>query len=740
MYQFKQFQFDPHTETLTGPEKTQTLRPKVAQLLMLFITQPHKTITREQILQALWQQQGEFRDAALTQSIQELRKALGDNAQQPEFIRTLPQKGYLWIVDVKQRQNEAHALYKNMLWPLLLISVIGIAIWAVSIKTDDDIPPDTTLQQTTKPRLTIKKIENLTGQSQLDWWGFAIAHQLKHAASGHYVVLDEATTDTTSDVDVILSAQLTQQQQRFVLNYQIQRPDQIPSHSQLVSEDLSAPLEPLADKLISQLIGEVTPLSTEHISTNAQSRQNYFSGLRALSYSGLVEAKPFFEAALAHDPRNRAAQLELANIVWKMGRLQQAQRIFTTISIDSKPSYLSARYFLYFARFLQYMGEYQRGEKAAQQALEQAQTLSHQRLMAEAYQVQADLAWLQLDWQAHQQAMHSAKLLVGVHALNHSESQRAFYIANPPNVGVEHNNEVDLADNLITLRHANQYYQQQGQQAQLMRSYFALGQNYLAALDERNRALVTSLTMAKTQGNIWAQQQILSYLAFFHIQLHQPHQAINYLEQLKATSTLPPALETHYQFLLGMAKMDSALRAESPDQQILDSAKQIFWRLIQASGSDPVMQANARLLLGWLLIAEGEYVKATEQSELATRVFQQYQLDDSAGYGQYTQMYIQLRQQHYEDALSLLSNIQPAQKLSAIYAAYAHLKLGSIMQALSTLENAKKQFSQHWQREDETLLGQIKAALESTADINTVNMDILPLPYSVYCQSEWVLE
>jgi len=81
------------------------LRNKVANLLAYLIKNNDRIISKEELLSELWQH-GDYRENSLTQSIRELRAALGDNAKSPSFIKTYPQRGYQWIQDLISTESE----------------------------------------------------------------------------------------------------------------------------------------------------------------------------------------------------------------------------------------------------------------------------------------------------------------------------------------------------------------------------------------------------------------------------------------------------------------------------------------------------------------------------------------------------------------------------------------------------------------------------------------------------------
>ncbi len=720
------------------------LRPKLAKLLTYFLQHPEQLLLREQILSELWQH-GEYRDAALTQSIQELRKILGDDAQQPEFIKTIPQKGYMWITPVQTMVTPISKLAKKNKWisiiiaMVLSVSVIGSVIWYIAAPSQTATENSNSSSQS---HIFIAPVENLTGQGQLDWWGFALQQQLKQAASPYFSIVDEVSvadislTDVMQDIaDVGFSAKLTQQQQRYVLHYQINRRGQSPQHGQLVSEDLQTPITHIVDQLLAQLSDHTEAVSTEKISENAESRQSYLGGLHALSYQGVGAAIPYFSAAIAHDTDNQAARLELANALWKTGLWQASLEHFEAIENVGVRSYLAARYHLYFARYWLNMGKYDRVTPLLERAMDMSRALNHQRLLAQGYQLQADLAWLQLNWQVHSKAMHSAKVLLGAGSLSHSESQRAFYLANPPQAGVEQSTELDMSENLAVVQKAIRYYQQQQQHAPLMLSYFALAQNYLAPLAAREQALNQALQMANTQKNQYIKNNILLYMAFYYIQLHDGHAALQALSQLEPDDKPRTNLQVKAQFLKAMAIMDTVLQATSPSAEALEQALTHFQQLLSRDDVDRVTEASSQLMQAWLLIKQQHYEQAEPLLVAARSTFEQLKLTDSLSYVRYTQMYIQVSQGHYQQAITILGG-KPTQKLEALYGSFALAHMGKYQMATKQLTAAKQQFASQWQKQDDAFFERVVTSEKNHA----LRLTLLPPPYSVYCQSEWLLE
>src|SRR2546421_6725633 len=72
------------------------LTPKALALLSFLAGRPGELVTKEELFAAVWPDIA-VGDAALVTCIQELRKALGDDARRPRYIETLHRRGYRFI-------------------------------------------------------------------------------------------------------------------------------------------------------------------------------------------------------------------------------------------------------------------------------------------------------------------------------------------------------------------------------------------------------------------------------------------------------------------------------------------------------------------------------------------------------------------------------------------------------------------------------------------------------------------
>ncbi|MEE2023339.1 winged helix-turn-helix domain-containing protein [Alkalimonas mucilaginosa] len=77
-----------------------TLEPRLQKLLNYFLLHPGQLLSKNQLIADVWPA-GEGTDAAVMRAVGALRKELADTTQSPQFISTIPKKGYCWLADVE---------------------------------------------------------------------------------------------------------------------------------------------------------------------------------------------------------------------------------------------------------------------------------------------------------------------------------------------------------------------------------------------------------------------------------------------------------------------------------------------------------------------------------------------------------------------------------------------------------------------------------------------------------------
>ncbi len=109
-YRFGLFEVDGRTGELRKQGRQLKLRGRPFDILLLLLSRGGDIITREELRQQLWQADTfvDF-DHGLNSAINRLREALGDSAENPRFIETLPKRGYRFIAPIEVPQTHPPA-------------------------------------------------------------------------------------------------------------------------------------------------------------------------------------------------------------------------------------------------------------------------------------------------------------------------------------------------------------------------------------------------------------------------------------------------------------------------------------------------------------------------------------------------------------------------------------------------------------------------------------------------------
>src|SRR5688572_15423320 len=94
--QYGPFRVDLKAEQVWRGTEAVHLRPKSFAVLRCLVEQAGFLVSKDTLLQAVWPETVGS-EAALTICIGELRRALGDTAQAPQFIQTVPRRGFRFI-------------------------------------------------------------------------------------------------------------------------------------------------------------------------------------------------------------------------------------------------------------------------------------------------------------------------------------------------------------------------------------------------------------------------------------------------------------------------------------------------------------------------------------------------------------------------------------------------------------------------------------------------------------------
>ena len=113
LIRFDIFELDLRARELRRDGRSTGLPEQSITLLAMLLEKPGEVVLREEIRTKLWPNDTvvEF-DHSINTAMGRLRQALGDSAESPQYIETLPRRGYRWVgpaisIEIREYMQQA---------------------------------------------------------------------------------------------------------------------------------------------------------------------------------------------------------------------------------------------------------------------------------------------------------------------------------------------------------------------------------------------------------------------------------------------------------------------------------------------------------------------------------------------------------------------------------------------------------------------------------------------------------
>ena len=168
VHRFGDFELDMRSGELRNNGHKTRLPEQLFRILALLLERRGEVVTREELRQSLWAADTfvDF-DTGLNTAISKLREVLGDSADQPKYIETLPRRGYRLVAPPEPAaEASVPSLARTRIWFAafalgILTVVIGVRAWQRSQQTNS------------LPRIesiAVLPLENLSGDPAQDYF------------------------------------------------------------------------------------------------------------------------------------------------------------------------------------------------------------------------------------------------------------------------------------------------------------------------------------------------------------------------------------------------------------------------------------------------------------------------------------------------------------------------------------------------------------------------------------------
>jgi DNA-binding winged helix-turn-helix (wHTH) protein/TolB-like protein len=176
------FEFDLAARELRREGVPVRMQAQPAQVLATLLEHRGELVTREMLRQAVWGAETfvDF-DGSLNFCVAQIRAALGDSAESPCFVRTVPRRGYQFIAPVA-------AVRRDWVWPAVAAAVcLAFALGLVGQRWWSAHGP---------VRIAVTRFDNETGDPSLDRFADgltdSVVADLTVNGAGRYGVIGDA--------------------------------------------------------------------------------------------------------------------------------------------------------------------------------------------------------------------------------------------------------------------------------------------------------------------------------------------------------------------------------------------------------------------------------------------------------------------------------------------------------------------------------------------------------------------
>src|ERR1044072_1282755 len=107
-YEFGRFRVKSDERALRRGEELVSLTPKAFEILLALLENDGRIVPKDDLMKKVWPNTF-VEEGNLTQNVSLLRKALGESANGPQFIETVPRRGYRFVAPVfKTKADNGH--------------------------------------------------------------------------------------------------------------------------------------------------------------------------------------------------------------------------------------------------------------------------------------------------------------------------------------------------------------------------------------------------------------------------------------------------------------------------------------------------------------------------------------------------------------------------------------------------------------------------------------------------------
>jgi TolB-like protein/cytochrome c-type biogenesis protein CcmH/NrfG len=298
----------------------QTLTPRGFDVLLFLIEKRERVVEKQELFEQIWKESF-VTDNALTRVIKEIRRAIGDDADAPRYIETIPKRGYRFIAELKPLSDRAAILQPDKQTvtteprPIPIIAVLPFKLFATN-SNDDYLGlgmADALITRLSNVRqIIVRPTSSVLKYAQTEQDPVVIGRELRVES-----VLEASIRKSADRVRV--TVQLVSVENSISL-----WADKFDEQFTDIFSVEDSIAERVAEALALRLSGEEKLLLKKRYTENVEAHENYMKGrfyANKFTLENFYKAVECFQYALEIDPDYALAYAGIAEANWIAGDL-----------------------------------------------------------------------------------------------------------------------------------------------------------------------------------------------------------------------------------------------------------------------------------------------------------------------------------------------------------------------------------------------------------------------------------
>lgn len=323
VYEFGPFRVDADERQLLRAGQVVPLTPKVFDVLLVLVQHSGHVLTKDQVIKLVWPAT-EVEEGNLARNVSTLRSVLGEKPRAPQYIETIPWRGYRFVGDVRKVRAEASRT------PVESIAVLPFV--NVNAEARNEYLADGITETLTTSLAQLSNVRVISRNSAFRYKGREVSAQ----TLGRELKVQTVLLGRVSQSDELLSICVelvdTSDDRHLWGAQYIRKQAELFSAQETIAREI-------AGKLCSELSGHEQQLLARRHTENKEAYLLFMRGryhFHKLTFDGVTKGAEYFRQAIENDPAYAIAYAGLADCYNYLNQSEEAKHaVLKALELDA---------------------------------------------------------------------------------------------------------------------------------------------------------------------------------------------------------------------------------------------------------------------------------------------------------------------------------------------------------------------------------------------------------------------